>query len=337
MEHVKYASIKQFRNVVYDVNRTFDFVGLDENKEPIYDNSKPKPTLTFKGTVKIHGTNAAVCYNKKDGIYYQSRKNVITPEKDNAGFAMFAETNKKSFMKMFELIVSEIKSINENDTITIYGEWAGKGIQRGVAISELPKSFYIFGVKYGENWLEASTLLSDNDNRIYNINDFKTYSITIDFNNPQLSQNEIIEETIKVEEECPVSKALGVEGIGEGIVFKCITEKEIYMFKSKGEKHSKSKVKTLKVVDSDRIIKIKELAENLTPKWRLEQFLNEVCDLNNNGHITRDKISPFIRAVIADVFKEEMDLIIKAQIEGKELGKPIADICRKFFFEKELI
>lgn len=334
MDHIKYPSIGQFRNVIYQVNRTHEFVGLDENNEPIYDKGRPKPTLTFKGTVKIHGTNAAVCYNDTDGIYYQSRKNIITPEKDNAGFAKFAESNKDVFLEMFDDISCSMDT--KGKTIAIYGEWAGQGIQKKVAVSQLPKSFFIFGLKIENDPVIKPTLLRSPENRIYNIHHFQTFSIDIDFNNPGLSQNKIIEETIKVEEECPVGKALGISGIGEGIVFSCQTDKELLMFKSKGEKHSKSRVKTLKAVDAIKLLKIKELAEEVTPKWRLEQFLNEVCDLSNGGQITRDKISPFIRAVIKDAFKEDMDIIEKAGINSKDLGKPIADICRKYFFEQEL-
>jgi hypothetical protein len=33
------------------------------------------------------------------------------------------------------------------ETVSIYGEWAGRGIQAGVGISQLEKKFYIFGVK----------------------------------------------------------------------------------------------------------------------------------------------------------------------------------------------
>jgi len=241
MEHIKYPSIKQFRNIVYDINRNYAYVGLDENEEPIYDNSRKKPILTFTGTVKIHGTNASVCLDKESNIYYQSRKNIITLQKDNAGFAMFAESNKDIFVEMFETILANVSS--EKQDIVIYGEWAGKGIQRGVAISELDKSFFIFGVKYGEDWLNCSTLLSSPENKIYNINDFQKYSIEIDFNQPELSQNKIIDMTIGVENECPVAKQLGISGVGEGIVFQCFNINQNYMFKSKGEKHSKSKVK----------------------------------------------------------------------------------------------
>ena len=75
---IKYPSIEQFRTVVSNVNRRYNFVGLDENGEAIYDPSLPKPTLTFKGTVKLHGTNAGVSFNES-GYWIQSRENIITP------------------------------------------------------------------------------------------------------------------------------------------------------------------------------------------------------------------------------------------------------------------
>ena len=96
-KHISFPSIEQFRNIVADINRTYNFVGLDENGEAIYDPARPKPVLTFKGTVKLHGTNAGVSFNMLEGMWAQSRENIITPEKDNAGFAFFVETNRGAF------------------------------------------------------------------------------------------------------------------------------------------------------------------------------------------------------------------------------------------------
>ena len=72
------------------------------------------------------------------------------------------------------------------------------------------------------------------------------YTIDIDFNHPELSQNKIVEYTLEVEEECPVAKEFGFSGIGEGIVFSYSDDEHSYTFKSKGIKHQKSKVKTVK-------------------------------------------------------------------------------------------
>ena len=110
---VKFPSIEQFRTVVTNINRHYNFVGLDENGEAIYDHTLPKPVLTFKGTVKLHGTNAGVSfkygYSQEESEFWaQSRENIITPEKDNAGFAFFVESKKHAFRKF----ANQINSLN---------------------------------------------------------------------------------------------------------------------------------------------------------------------------------------------------------------------------------
>lgn len=347
---IKFPSIEQFRTVVSNVNRRYNFVGLDENGEAIYDPSMPKPVLTFKGTVKLHGTNAAVSFNAVSGMWAQSRENIITPEKDNAGFAFFAHSNETVFRRLFHDVAINNDIDMHKNTITIYGEWAGGNIQKGVGVSNLPKSFFIFGVKITPHteteeelranpayWVDYS-YLRNGDVKIYNIDDYPTYSIEIDFNMPQLVQNELSELTIAVEEECPVAKAFGFSGIGEGIVWSCEYQDVVHRFKVKGELHAgKSKVPTLKKVDDEKIKKILELAEKVTPTWRLAQMLETSCDFMNGGTLDRSKLGDFIKLVMADIIKEDMDLLVEAGLEPKDIGKYVSDISRRYFFDQELI
>ena len=51
MKHIKYPSIEQFRHVVSCVLRSYHYIRLNENNEPVYDLSIPKPILKFNGTV----------------------------------------------------------------------------------------------------------------------------------------------------------------------------------------------------------------------------------------------------------------------------------------------
>ena len=98
-KHISFPSIEKFSNIVGNVNRQYNFVGLDEAGEAIYDLTKSKPVLTFTGTIKLHGTNAGVCYNAVDGLWVQSRENIITPESDNAGFAFFVASTESEFRR----------------------------------------------------------------------------------------------------------------------------------------------------------------------------------------------------------------------------------------------
>jgi hypothetical protein len=343
---IKFPSIEQFRTVVSNVNRHFNFVGLDENGDAIYDPSLPKPVLKFKGTVKLHGTNAGVSYNANDGLWAQSRENIITPEKDNAGFAFFAHTHETEFTSLaYEVASTEDINLYEN-TITIYGEWAGKGIQKGVGISTIEKTFFIFGVKVTphtetEEELKANPAywvdhiyLRNLGARIYNIEDFTTYEIDIDFNMPQLVQNQLADMTIAVEEQCPVAKHFGAEGIGEGIVWSCDFKGVVHRFKVKGEKHSYSKVKTLAAVDVEKLNSITEFIEYAVTESRFNQALENVFP--NSEPIDTRKMGDLIRWVVNDVIKEESDTLAKNGLEPKDVNKYLSAKVREMFFKLEV-
>ena len=341
---IKYPSIEQFRTVVSNINRHFNFVGLDENGEAIYDPSLPKPVITFKGTVKLHGTNGCVSYNALSGMWGQSRENIITPEKDNAGFAFFAYSHETELLRLFfDVAAKEDIDLHKN-TISIYGEWVGKGIQKGVGITNLPKSFFIFGVKITPHteteeelranpayWVDSS-YLRDNDKGIYNIEDYTTYSIDIDFNMPQLVQNQLSELTIAVEEECPVAKAFGYPNtIGEGIVWSAEFKDIVYRFKCKGELHSSSKVKTLASVDVEKLESIQKFVEYAVTENRFNQAIENV--FTNQEPIDTKKLGDVIRWVVNDVIKEEMDTMVENKIEPKEVNKYISAKAREMFFK----
>lgn len=69
-----FPSIEQFRQVVSSVKRSDDYNNKDS------DNT----TLTFQGTVKLHGTNAGIVLDDQGNYYAQSRNNVLSIDKDNA-------------------------------------------------------------------------------------------------------------------------------------------------------------------------------------------------------------------------------------------------------------
>jgi len=69
----KYPSIGQFRNAVKAVERDSMYVFDTEKDDWVFDRTRQMPTLTFTGTVKLHGSNAGVYFTKKGGISGQSR------------------------------------------------------------------------------------------------------------------------------------------------------------------------------------------------------------------------------------------------------------------------
>jgi len=315
----KYSSIEQFRNVIHDVKAQHDYKGKDENGDAIRLHDTPYPVLDFKGRVKLHGTNAAAV-KYKDRIEFQSRENVLTITKDNAGFCMAMSGKNLDFL---------FDGIEFNDYIAVYGEWCGQSIQKGVAISQLPKMFVIFGYKIDDVWIDK--IVHDNEQGIYHIEQFPTWDITIDFNDPLQSQNRLVEITIAVETECPVGKHFGISGIGEGVVWTCTTNPHL-KFKVKGEKHSSSKVKTIAAVNVEELNSINEFVEYALTESRLEQGFNWLVE--NHHELTQKSTGLFLSWINRDVVKEESDVLIENQLDMKRVGSKISEKARFWFFDK---
>jgi len=341
---IKYSKIGQFREVVGAINRIVHYVGNDENGDPIYDSSIKKPVLTFTGTVKAHGTNGGVCFNDQSGLWPQSRRDILLEEdengkiKDNTGFGFFIKSNEDSFIEICKQVAKDNDIDTSIYTISVYGEWAGKGIQKGVALNEIDKSFFIFAAKIsktGDDEFNSYYVDIDNyrniEKRIFNIRDYGVYSIDIDFNMPQLVQNKLSDMTIAVEEECPIGKAFGISGVGEGIVWQCTYKGSTHKFKVKGEKYSVSKVKTLAPVDVEKLNSIKEFVEYAVTENRFKQAMQETF---GDDEVDIKQLGKLLSWMVKDVMSEEMDTMVKNNLEPKDVNQYISGKAREMFFEE---
>lgn len=331
-----FPSIEQFRTVIKKVVHQSRFTGLDEAGEAVFDNTKKAPVLKYKGTVKLHGTNACLHFLPHHIVpICQSRNNIITPEKDNAGFATymsnvgFAVVGNNNFL---------YKNFNNEDDIYIYGEWCGKSIQKGVGVAELDKMFVIFDVVVNGERLANISGISLPEYRIFNINDFPTWNIEIDFNTPETIQNTLIRITEGVEYECPVAKHFGVSGVGEGVVWSLAepfngfpAKHPDFTFKVKGEKHSVSKVRTLAAVDVEKVESAKEFVNNVVTEQRCLQGVDWLKEQHIEASV--ENTGTFIRWIFADILKEEADVIVAAGLEEKVLGRLISIAAKAWYFE----
>ncbi len=326
---IKFPSIEQFRNVIRHVKDNFAFAGLDEAGEPIFDRTRRMPTLRFRGTVKLHGTNAGIVFQDGQTIF-QSRENELVEGMDNAGFKAAMYTRSEDLAKLLLTLKDEF-AITFLDTIAVYGEWVGPGVNKSdTGIRNIPeKTFIIFAIKINEDWVDISRIKFNGFSTIF---EFPTYELNIDFNQPELSQNTLIDLTMAVEEECPVAKAFGVIGIGEGIVWECLDPKYPGLrFKVKGEKHSNSKVRTLAPVDIEAIENMNAFIDSVVTENRLEQALG-VLKNEMNKEANTANTGDFIRWVYNDILKEEIDTIEGNGLDIKKLGSPIASKARAWYF-----
>lgn len=307
------------------------------------------PTIRFYGTVKLHGTNAGIKKDREGNISYQSRENVLSFDKDNAGFCNYmlnVESNYRAVSRLFDLL-----DLGDHE-VTIYGEWAGKGIHKGVAINELAKGFYIFSVrvdKEGEEpmYLDMTKLaytLQDQKHNIYNLWDdsmFPVFSQYIDLDDPEQSVDFLTRTTDYVENKCPVAKYFGVKGVGEGVVWHPDFDSGYFngpqdagaMFKVKGTKHSDNNTgKKLVQVDPEVLKGIKDFIDMTCTDHRLEKgldFLKEnqlELDISNTGK--------FVKWVQQDVLSEEQDTIVASGLDMERLPGAIAKYASQWYRNK---
>lgn len=337
---IKYPKIGQFSQAVRFIRDRASFVGVAEDGSILRDGSREIPILEYKGTVKLHGTNASIVRTPEGDIRFQSRNRVITPDDDNCGFASYM-TESVGIDAIRNLIECHVKFDDEKlaDNIVVYGEWCGQGIQKGVGVSTLPRMFVVFGMRFGDTKDNHATFSADEYN-IYNINDFWTETVTIDFSDPKSIQNRLVELTQLVENQCPVASAFDVVGTGEGIVWKPTDPAFNFSdawFKVKGEKHSVTKVKKLAPVDMEKINSIREFTEYAVTENRLLQGIDYLREMNKP--IDKSSTGVFLSWLFADIMAEESDTLAENGLTRKDLGKDVGTLGRKWFFayiEKEL-
>lgn len=336
---VKYPSIEQYRSIIKQVQFLARFTGeLDSNDKPILDPFVKLPTLTFYGSVKLHGTNAGVSlFEGHDDLVFQSRNNILSLESDNAGFCRFGQEREEHFKSLINQIKDRLPGGSGSKVITIFGEFCGGNIQKGVGISGLDKMFIIFGCKVDNTWVSIDRVFAPQGNNIYNISEAMgmapKYEITIDFNRPEDYQNKLVELTEAVEAECPVAKAFGVNnGVGEGIVWESFYEGEILRFKVKGEKHSSSKVKKLASICPEKLNSINEFIEYAITENRMSQAIEQVFTLNSKEPDIKG-LGSFIKWVMSDVNKEESDTLAESNLLMKDISKAGATKARLWFIK----
>jgi hypothetical protein len=325
---IKYNSINQFRTVIKNIHTKCDILNI------IY------PTITFTGTVKLHGTNSGVGLDLNNEIWVQSRNNIITIDKDNCGFAKFVNTHHSVFIKL----LTELKAKYSCNSLCIYGEWCGSNIQKNVGICNLPKMFVIFDVvifdDIDNNIINDKYLLNDETyhlhsihNNIYNIQLFKSWNVDINFQHPQDIQNILIKNTEQVEMSCPVSEQFGKKGTGEGVVYTGYHPNfGILQFKVKGQEHSVTKVKTLASVDIEKINSINEFIDYSVTINRFKQGIEQVF-ISNDEPIVNKNIGKFIRWITTDIYKEEFDTLTNNNLTMKDVSKGICYKSKNWFME----
>lgn len=333
----KFSSIDQFKSAVHNVRAYATKTG------------SALPTIPYAGRLKLHGTNAGVAMREGD-LIPMSRNNELTIQNDNAGFAQFvAKAYSDAALAGLIERVAEVNGVHASQVV-LFGEWIGPGVQKGVAISELPERQYVLfkahitkgeatyyiDLNHGE-LIDRESLHHFNAGNIYFISQILSPVINVDFRMPELATEELERLTLAVEEECPWGKMFGISGIGEGYVWSPVdpelAKHSGLWFKTKGVKHQKSnKTKPTNVVVADpvRVQALNDLVDLIVPEWRLDQGLGELS--TPRDLLTNHNIGEYLKWVMTDTLKEETDTIANNEFDWKkDISKAITLKARLYF------
>ncbi len=143
--------------------------------------------------------------------------------------------------------------------------------------------------------------------------------------------------TLEVEKECPFAKSLGVEGIGEGIVWKAalpLGADAKFWLKTKGPEHQHSRVDKLEALglSGHAFAKARQFAEAAVSERRCEQaweYLEEM-GLEKN----KKNVKVVVEWMCKDVEVEERVGIEELEVDVKLLRKAIGACVRSWYFGK---
>ena len=293
--HIKWVSI----NLLHYVIATYQYLLVNDGL--------PLSTVSYRGKIKLHGTNAGVQRTAK-GTFAQSRTEILTlPSGDRKGFASWVKDNEGFWEKV-------------PVGTTVFGEWCGPGVERKSAIAKhTNKIFAIFALQVGYD--EEARIVYDPEEILKvipsghpEIHVLPWYSEVLTLNYADSVWMEVrisvLNELISsVEKEDPwVKEIFGISGMGEGIVFYPLGEHASSdperlsrtMFKAKGVKHAKVQTRVPVEIAPEVLKSIEGFVSHMVTENRLEQGLTEVCE----GIPSMRHTKVFLDWVTSDVLKE---------------------------------
>lgn len=316
--------------------------------------------------VKLDGTNAAVIISPNAStnpvaapraeVLAQSRTKIITPSDDNMGFARWVKSQEDAWSRL---------ALDDREVI-VFGEWAGSGIQKNVAVSQISKKIFavfcvllrspdtgeIVSVKTDPREIESFVFDVPN---VYILPWFKKsdehgeiFTTTINWlGNAEELQPELdrINAAVLEVEECDpwVKTNFQVEGVGEGLVFYPIGNAveawdkfSGWLFKAKGEKHKTVKQSAPAQANPEIANSVKEFADLVLTEARLEQGAQAVKNSSVADAPLYDmsNVGRFLTWVLTDVKKETTAELEASKLTWEQVTKAITNQARQWYLAK---
>ena len=318
--------------------------------------------LTLLGTVKLHGTHAdVVAVRHADDTWrwhVQSRNRKLEAGSDNMG--CFAFLSAGPVDALIEAVVARHRDLHgwEPDRIEIAGEFCGGNIQKHVALNQLPRMFVAFGVRIDGMWRGFGDYSGAFDSfaaaGVYSVLRAPSHRIAVDTRDLTASEPELMALTASAAAACPFAATFGIDGRGEGLVWtveEWKADSRIW-FKTKGAEFAGAVWKEEKEDEegesNDKQGRRKErsgreaaaqFAKCAVREPRLLQGLEYLSEMGLPILTAEDRdraAGPFVSWVIADVLKEEWDVLASweglgdAAAGDREVRTQIGRIARQW-------
>ncbi|KAL8708253.1 MAG: hypothetical protein Q9220_006830 [cf. Caloplaca sp. 1 TL-2023] len=297
------------------------------------------------GSVKLHGAHADWCISSDDAIRVQSRNVLeLSSSNDIYGLAAFTEPLHDVIIRLRDCIVRRYLELHPEvprdwkGPITISGEWCGQGIQKGVAISQLPRHFVIISIRIDSQWVSESDYsdIHSEAHGIFHIAKSGFYRMDLDLDDIDSGETTIQAMVADVEQVCPYGLTRSVTGRGEGIVWKAVDSVHLpdLWFKSKGDSHAVSHSSKLPVAATahGKGERNDIFASAVVTEPRLKQGWDYLGEMS----IERDRAATnkFVAWITGDVFVEEESEMKEKGISKGELKSAIKKIASTWYKTK---
>ncbi|KAI4264378.1 MAG: hypothetical protein L6R42_000505 [Xanthoria sp. 1 TBL-2021] len=309
--------------------------------------------IPIVGTVKLHGAHVDWVISRDDSIRVQSRNMLeLAVGNDNYGFAAFSNPIRDVILRLKEGIVHRYMQLNPDRTVDldhpviISGEWCGQSVQKGVAVSQLPRHFVIISIRINDTWVSETEYadIHDESNGIYHIGKAGCYRLDLDTEDIDPSEAAIQAIVTDVEKTCPYGLTRNVTGRGEGIVWKACNHMDTpeMWFKYKGDStavsHNWKHVKgsgTVKGTENAGAADDREreynFARSVVTERRLEQGLEYLAE---TGTARKGGLGEFLGWVTNDVLVEEKKEMTEMNIGRGRLKPAIRSIANTWYNQK---
>lgn len=309
--------------------------------------------LPLTGTVKLHGTHADILIQADNTITFQSR-NIVGLDilKDNSGFAAHFGSKTRTLLRLRDVLLARYRylypdvSFNPTLPVVIAGEYIGRGIQKHVAVSNLSKRFVIVSLHINGHWVNNAdfSAISMPNHDIYNAARAGIFRGVLYPDDPQKTIDELTPLAEEVAAHCPFAATFGLEGEGEGIVWKIDSADEQeynadpqLWFKTKGGRFRPTFARAPPPRQSPEAgERDREVAVEVAKVWCSEMRMQQGCEYmaETGSKMNMRGLGVFLKWVQSDILVEERGHIDEHGVDVASMKIEIAKIAKPWYIRR---